>query len=345
MTVVMTGGAGFLGLHLLRELVQAGRHVTVLAHGDAPATRQRIRRALPDLPTAGFTTVAADVTHHRLDLSDHLYRRLAAEAEEVWHVAGLITLSGDDERVRRTNRTGTTNVLRFTDTTSARVPLRHISTAFVAGTAQGRVREDDSLDVDSFENTYERSKHAAERLVRAWATARDRSALTLRPSVLVPPAPTNIRHTIGTVEYVLRGLTNQSGRLVLRLAADPRAHLNLVPVDWAAHAMLRAAADGHQGSLHVVHPEDIPVRGIAAALEDRCAVRLRMMPAFPANPTQPERVFYRRAAGFLPYLYHRRQFDDTELRAALPDLPAPPTIDRAYLRRVLATGHSGQAAA
>jgi thioester reductase-like protein len=38
MTLLMTGGTGFLGLHLLRGHLLAGRRVTLLAHaGSSPA--------------------------------------------------------------------------------------------------------------------------------------------------------------------------------------------------------------------------------------------------------------------------------------------------------------------
>jgi hypothetical protein len=89
-------------------------------------------------------------------------------------------------------------------------------------------------------------------------------------------------------------------------------------------------------AVHVVHPHDVAARTIAAAVEDRCRVRIRMMPARPAQPTAPERLFYGKAAGFLPYLYHRRTFDDSLLRALLPDLAPPQDIDRTLLTQILA---------
>ena len=95
-----------------------------------------------------------------------------------------------------------------------------------------------------------------------------------------------------------------------------------------------AAHDDGTGlsAIHVVHSANVPVRLIAAALEDVCPVRIRMTPASPAEPTVFERLFYRQIAGFLPYLHHRRHFDDTALRERVTALVPVPRIDRTYLR-------------
>lgn len=350
MTVVMTGGAGFLGLHLVSRQLMAGRHVTILAHGDAAATRRRVDQFLDLTGASGqrLEVLTADIEHPTLGLSPRPHRQLAATTEELWHVAASVVLHRHDEQVWQTNVTGTENLLRFAAATAPAAPLYHVSTAFVAGKATGRVHEASSDSVATFENTYERSKHTAEAAVRQWARQQDRRALVLRPSILVPPAASTgvaaRRHTLGTFLDILATLRERhppgsASRLVLRVGADPRAHLNLLPVDWAAATMLRVAASGAgttaAPAVHIVHPHDVAVRSISAAVEDLCQVRLRMVPAAPAQPTDAEQAFYRKAAGFLPYMYHRRDFDDSTLRRLVPDLPPLPDIDRAYVRECL----------
>jgi nucleoside-diphosphate-sugar epimerase len=248
-------------------------------------------------------------------------------------------LHGSDEQVWRTNFLGTKHVLEMASRCAPGTPLRHISTAFVAGTRQGRVFEDDSGSVKDFENAYEHSKHEAEKLVRHWAAQGGGRVLIFRPSVLIPPGPRTgpglPAHTLSKLRQVLDRVPRSGARTVLRVSADPRAHLNLLPVDWAAGAMVHIAENDDTTGLsvlHVVHPTDTPVRTVASVLEEVCQVRIRMVPAMPADPTSSERVLYRRTKGFLPYLHHRRGFDGTRLERRTADLAPSRPVDRPYLR-------------
>lgn len=367
MTLLMTGGAGFLGLHLVRESLLAGRHVTVLADEGARATFERIEHFLaaskaighlPARPRELLTVVPVDLTHHALGLSPLQQRALAARATGLWHVAASTVPVGHDVDVWRTNVSGTENVLRFASALRPTAPLRHVSTAFVGGrTRVGTFREQHSAEVAEFENSWERAMHLVEGLVRRWANRHGRGALIVRPSILVPqplPAGALPEHPLRTVANTVAGSVvgtfaaapARPARLALRLSAHPRGFLNLLQAGWAARTMLRlgerVTGPGTQ-TVHVVHPEDTPVRTISRAVEDVLPVRLRMSPAEPAEPTPAERVFLMRATGFLPYLHHRRRYDGSALRGHGVEIPPPPVIERSYLRAVfaadLAAGH------
>lgn len=351
MTDVVTGGTGFLGLHLVAELLLTGRHVTLLARGDGTGVRERVRRFLTATGTASrlpapldrsLTVLRADVDEPLLGLPPAEHRELAAAAREIWHVAGRVTLHGDDERVWRTNVHGTGHVLGLASLAAPTTPLRHISTAFVAGTRQGVVTEDDAGPPEGFENRYEHSKHEAEGLVRDYAARRGGRALIFRPSVLIPPGPRTVpglpADTLGRLLQILDRIPSGGPRTLLRISGHPQAHVNLLPVDWAARAMVHIARhDAGTGvsTVHIVHPTDTPVRAIAAALEDVSPVRIRMVPAEPDDPTRIERAVYRRSRGFLPYFTHRRRFDDTVLRGRTAGLPPSPPVDRTFLRACL----------
>ena len=349
--VLMTGGTGFLGLHLLRGFLLSGREVTLLAHAGGVPALERVRRfligsgdlkKLPRRLEDMITVFETNIGLPMLGLAPSDVPKALAGVREVWHVAATVMLDGRDEQVWGTNVVGTDNVLQLAAHTPAHVPFRYISTAFVAGrTCHSLVCEAKSVDTTEFENVYERSKHAAEAVVRGWAAAGSRSALILRPSILVPGAGSLEglpEHTMRTVSLVVAGITgrrsNLASRLAVRLGADPRALLNVVQVDWAAEAMLRIAEQITSGVevVHVVHDNDVPVRCISAALEDVSPIRMRMVPAKPADPTDSEKLFYRRMTGFLPYTYHRSRFDTTAMWKLLPGFPAPPPIGREHLR-------------
>ena len=349
--VLMTGGTGFLGLHLLRGFLLSGREVTLLAHAGGLPTLERVRRflvgsgdlkKLPRRLDDMVRVFGTDIALPMLGLAPSEVEAALDGVTEVWHVAATVMLDGRDELVWTTNVVGTENVLQLAERTPAHVPFRYISTAFVVGrTCDALVPEAKSGDATEFENVYERSKHAAEAVVRRWAAVGSRSALILRPSILVPGVGSLEglpEHTMHTVSLVVAGITgrrsNLASRLPVRLGADPRAQLNVVQVDWAADAMLRIARKITSGveAVHVVHDTNVPVRCISAALEDVSPIRMRMVPAKPADPTDSEKLFYRRMTGFLPYTYHRSRFDTTAMWKLLAGFPAPLPIGREHLR-------------
>ncbi len=350
-TVLMTGGTGFLGLHLLRGFLAEGCKVKLLAHAGGLPALVRVRRFLESAGDFKLVSVLQQrLTIHNVDinlptlgLSVGERDAITQDVNEMWHVAATVILDGRAAHVWQTNVTGTENVLRLYAQAPPGAYYRHVSTAFVAGNDRHRdVDEESSHAVRAFENDYERSKHAAEDLVRRWAEETGRTALLLRPSILVPGMFSHDglpEHTMHTVGQIVSRIVEHAGqgvlRLVLRLGADPRAHLNLVQVDWAADAMRLLSKRLTTGieAVHVVHDADVPVRSLAAALEDITAVRMRMMPALPGEPSSDERLFYRRIRGFLPYCYHRRSFATTKLRHLLPELSVPPTIERHDLAR------------
>ncbi|HEY0451235.1 SDR family oxidoreductase [Actinophytocola sp.] len=356
MTLLMTGGAGFLGLHLVREHLLAGRHVTVLADPDDVPARERVERFLAADGAIGrlparlrdlLAVVDVNTTHHSLGLSPLQERALAARATELWHVPTSVVPSGHDTDVWPTTVSGTENVLRFAARLHPAAPLRHVSTAFVAGrTRTGTFLEQHSAEVAEFESSAERAKHMTEGLVRRWANRHGRGALIVRPGILVPgplPADALPEHPLRVLGRTIAGIVAQaparSSRLLLRIFAEPRAFLNLLQAGWAARTMLRLGervTGPGTHTVHVVHPTDTPVRTIFQAIEDVRRVRLRMTPTEPAEPTRAERAFYERAAGFLPYLHHRRRFDDAALRRHGVEVAPPAAIDRAYLRDVVA---------
>ncbi len=95
-TVTVTGATGHIGANLVRALVEGGRKVRTLLHGDA--------RALDGLDVE---RVPGDV------LDPESLRKAFAGADVVYHLAARISVTGDpDGMVHRTNVEGPRNVSR-----------------------------------------------------------------------------------------------------------------------------------------------------------------------------------------------------------------------------------------
>jgi nucleoside-diphosphate-sugar epimerase len=372
--IAVTGGTGFLGLHLVRELL--GRHpsVTLLTHaGSADAVGRVTRflalvgappRLIAEAPDR-IRVVETDLAEPRLGLTKREFQELADGLDQVWHSAGLINLDGDLPTLRDVNVAGTRHMLELAAAGAQAPVFHHMSTAFVAGARPDPIAYEDDLDGShGFENHYERSKYEAELLVREWSRTHSRPVVVLRPSILVtdrPPHPDLPAHplaaltrSIRTIEELVRSMAPEplpSERLTVRAVGDPAGHLNFVPVEDAARAMVRisqravsgtapGAASGTTAAVstfHVVHDHEVPVPVLLEVVEHLIPVRVQLVTRAPADMTRLERVGFL-LPGFAPYLRHRHVFDDTRARTLLGERPPGTPVDRDYLLAGIGAG-------
>ncbi|WP_053729785.1 SDR family oxidoreductase [Streptomyces sp. WM6378] len=364
MHVALTGATGFLGLRLVRELLERHDSLTVLAHAGSEGALGRITRFLEltdgpreliaELPRR-LRVVEIDLGQPRMGLSGVAFRQLADELDVIWHSAGNIKLDDDLAKLRQANVGGTRNVLELA-TAGVRKPMvHHIGTAFVGGARRhGVVYEDELDDTHGFENGYERSKYEAEVLVREWSRAHGRPVVVMRPSILVtdlPPHPDLPAHPMQFIDQIAQNAVRhlsagvdiaKEGRPVVRLPGDPEGHLNLMPVEHAAAIMAKLASkppSGRVDTYHVVHDHDVAVPVLAALAERLMPVRVEFVEARRVDPTPLEAAadLY---PGFTPYLSHRRRFDDTRVRTQLGPASSEIRVDLDYLTAGVSTNHA-----
>lgn len=354
MHVALTGATGFLGLRLIRRLLDTHRSVTVLAHTGSGNALHRISRFFeltgsPEEFTAQLPdrlrVVETDLTLPRLGLSGRTFQKLADGLGAIWHSAGSINLEGNLPELRRTNVEGTRHVLELAAAGRRRPVVHHVSTAFVAGARRDGVAYEDELDdARGFENAYERSKYEAELLVHAWSREHGRPVLVLRPSILVtdlPPHPELPSHPLLVIERILRDARRAAGpaspgpagRPRIRTVGHPHGRLNLLQVDHAAEVMVRLAGLAPSGGVdtyHVVHDRDVPVPTVVTLLERLVPLSIDLVATKPDAPSALEALldFY---PGMTAYLAHRRRFDDTRVRTRLGPSAASAPVGLDYL--------------
>jgi len=350
----ITGGTGFLGIHVLGELLRGNGTFTLLTRPPSDPIA-RIQKALAIAATDGhvwtdehlrerLAVVPVDFTKPNLGLPDRRFQALADSVDAILHCAGSTELDADLADLRRTNVGGTARILELAQAGSKAPDLFHVSTAFVAGRHRtGIIYETEFGDDEGFENNYERSKFEAESLVRDWALRTGRRVVVLRPSALIvgrPPHPDFPLHPLSflstSAEGVLR-LLAVSGRplrttLSLRLVGDPAGHLNYMPANEAAETMVRLLrlAPGGLSTYHVVHPHDVEVQTLVQVFNAVSPIPVKLVDTPIENPNLLERRL-RWAKGFLPYLEHSRTFDTTETQALIGEPRSQTVVDLDYL--------------
>jgi NAD dependent epimerase/dehydratase len=177
-TIAVTGAGGFIGSHLVEELLHAGRTVRALVHYNALAREgwlDETRRKLKGEEQKRLTVVPGDVCDARC------MRALVEGCDVVCHLAALIGIPYSyvaPQSYLNVNVTGTLNVLEACrDAKVSRVI--HTSTSEVYGTALTTpMNEMHPLQAQS---PYSASKIAADKLAEAYRLSFDLPVTVLRP--------------------------------------------------------------------------------------------------------------------------------------------------------------------
>lgn len=223
MKVAVTGGSGVVGGAVVRHLIDAGHDVSALARSSVAIDRVSRMGAVP---------VEGDV----LDAASLM--SLVRDAEIVYHVAGVNDLcTQDGEMMWRVNVEGTRAVMTACRSVGVR-RLVHTSSAVTIGEAKGVVADENTVHRGFFLSGYERSKHAAERVLLNEADGLD--VVSVNPSSVQGP-----------------GRATGTGRIFLA-AADGRlpllfdTQISLVDIDDCARGHLLAAERGVTGERYLL---------------------------------------------------------------------------------------------
>lgn len=168
--VLLTGATGFLGIHILRELINAGLKVYCLVRSEKKLLSQ-IEYYFGSLDMTNVTLIQGNIEQEGLGLSKELYDDIANAVDAVYHVAANVHHAGDYDELKRTNVDGTKNIISFCFDADAE--LHHTSTVSVHGAATVRqsfrnaVFDEHILNVGQHytDNVYIHSKYRAEEAV------------------------------------------------------------------------------------------------------------------------------------------------------------------------------------
>lgn len=213
MKALVTGGGGFLGSAIVRQLRARGDEVISFSRGD-----------YPELAALG-------VEQRRGDLSDLEALLAAAQGcEVVFHVAAKAGIWGSYEEYHRANVAGTENVIAACRIHSIK-RLVHTGSPSVVFDGSDVEGGDESLPYPAhFEAFYPRTKALAEQAVLA-ANSPSLATVSLRPHLIWGPGD---NHLVPRIVAKAR-----SGRL--RRIGQRACLVDTVYVDNAAEAHLNAA--------------------------------------------------------------------------------------------------------
>jgi dihydroflavonol-4-reductase len=233
---VVTGGAGFIGTHLVRRLVAEGLTVTIV---------ERPGASLDNLSGLDVRLFTADIVRPGSILP------VLERCDVLFHLAANPRLwAHDRQEFRRTNTEGTRNVLAAAE--AARVPrVVYTSTESILGRARaGRPCDEDTpARVEDMVGTYCLSKFFAE-LAALEAAGRGLDIVIVNPTLPVGPGDTSRTPPTRLILDFLNG----------RIPAYMDCTLNVVDVRDVAVGHILAWRQGVRGRRYILGHENMSVR-------------------------------------------------------------------------------------
>ena len=253
MTYFVTGATGFIGRHLVSNLLKRKGDVHVLVRKQSQGKLKELVERM-GWDAKRVIAVTGDLSKPKLGVSAAQMKSLQGKIKHVFHLAAVYDLAASAEAQVGPNVDGTRHAVQFAESVAAKC-FHHTSSIAVAGYYSGVFREDMFDEAENLDHPYFRTKHESEKIVREACTVPYR---IYRPGVVIGHSKTGEIDKIDGPYYFF-GLIKK-----MREALPPwmptigieGGRVNMVPVDYVADAMdhiaHKAGLDG--GVFHLTDP-------------------------------------------------------------------------------------------
>lgn len=254
MSYFVTGATGFIGRHLVANLLKRKGTIHVLVRrGSQKKLDALIERMGWDRKR--IVPVVGDLAKPRLGLNAEKTDELKGKVKHFFHLAAIYDLAADAQSQMQANVEGTRNAIALAEAVNAGC-FHYASSIAVAGLYPGTFREDMFDEAEDLDHPYFRTKHDAEKVLREECK---RPYRIYRPGVVVGHSKTGEIDKIDGPYYFFGALKKLRELLPpwMPVIGIEGGRINLVPVDYVADAMDHIAHKPglNGGCFHLTDPD------------------------------------------------------------------------------------------
>ncbi|WP_020600481.1 SDR family oxidoreductase [Spirosoma panaciterrae] len=342
---ILTGSTGVLGSHIVYELLlrihqsgYMGKLILLIRSKSTRSVQERFEELLtPDLmpdymnqlDIDRLKTDHIDLISYDISNATDLTQYLATTTGKfhLIHCAASVNLGTTPsayEEIKKTNYYGTIQLIKQLQPYIVKVT--YISTAFAF-----RPQFLKEQNLASYRNHYESFKAKIEEDIPNLCEQYGLEWQILRPSIIAGRLMDSPYHVIYRflVFYLFGAFFYRSkdmyGHLNIRIALNPKAGLNMVPVDYAAKVIVRALSTEIK-DLNIVHSRYVPnTFAVPTMLEAAGWTNYEFVTEIPTDQNAIEKLYYRTAGAQLSQylLADDYTFDMQTLRELMHDVEEP----------------------
>lgn len=302
--VLLTGATGFIGAHLLVQLLRTTKATVVcpVRARDVTHARRRVLANLAryDLPVDSadrLECVPGDIAESSLGLTPGQFADLSASLDLIIHSAAQVNFLYPYSSLKRSNVDATREVIRLA--AARRIPVHFLSTiGVVAGFGTAGVRDvPEDLELahaDRLTMGYAESKWVAERMLRE-ASSRGLPVTIHRPYEVTGEQEYGVCNTDTAICSLFKVFADMG------MAPDSPLPLDFVPVDFLANAVVYLATERQATGkvYHLTNPRPADLSDMVARMHahgfdirigsyaEWVGELVRYIAANPAHPAAP----------------------------------------------------------
>ena len=262
MVVLVTGASGYIGSHIVANLLSKGKVVRATVRDASDPERVDHLKNM-EIAKGGSLEI---IEMNLLD-SESVHKAVYG-CKEVIHTAAVVVLKSKkpQEKIVDPSVVGTQNVLDAIDSSETVECLVHTSST--AAIRPQRWEDGQTLTTDTWaedanieDNPYGLAKFSAERLVRNWHSTKKNGPrmVTINPCVVLGP-PLSKRHLRGSPSFIMMLLKREIPFVI-------PMHISIVDVRDVAEAHVRALSRGDSGGRYLVVSGQMWWKEVAMAIK------------------------------------------------------------------------------
>lgn len=243
--IFLTGATGSIGRNLLFKIIEEDPDSIILLlirAENQDKAKQRISTILKEKFVESYNEIldkrilvlCGNLSNERFGFTSEKFIKISSSITHIIHCAANVNFNNSIESARKINLFGTKQVIRLgiEAVKSGKLQkIAHISTAYVSGSNDGLIYENDNRKPKAFSNTYEQSKYETEEFIKRHM--KKLPLIILRPSIVIGDSKTGKTCSFNVLYSPLKMIQKDCLKYI---PGRKKSMIDIVPIDFVTDA-------------------------------------------------------------------------------------------------------------